>query len=256
VLSQEQRSRYSQDGFLDVTEPLLAVDEVGFVRERIDRLFDRWETVPRRMRDGNDDVRPRLARIYRVTVVDQAIAHCQLLETCREIASSIIGVRRAWCRFDSAIYKYPGAGSVSWHQDSALSTTRMSPHSVHFWIPLNDHASDSGCLVFLPGSHKNGAVAHHDAGGTGGVRKMAEPPDAAEVVSVPLSVGNLSLHSPLTIHGSDPNRGDTVRKAITLEFSAGPWSAARDVGRPLVSAMFVRSGAQSEKRRRELSHRG
>ena len=128
----------------------------------------------------------------------------------------------------------------------ALSTTRMPRHSVHFWIPLNDHASNSGCLVFLPRSHEKGAVAHCDAGATGVLRRMAEPPSDAEVVSVPLSVGNLSVHSPLTMHGSEPNRSETVRKAITLEFSAGPWSAARDLGRPLVSAFFVRPGADQK----------
>jgi ectoine hydroxylase-related dioxygenase (phytanoyl-CoA dioxygenase family) len=247
VLTRDQLLRYARDGFLDVTEPLISRDEVRVARERVDRLFDRWSSLPRRLKGGNADSPPLIARIYRVTAIDQGIAHSQLMRTCREIASAIMGVRKVWCRFDSAIYKYPGAGPVSWHQDIALSMTRMRPHSVHFWIPLNDHALDSGCMAYVPGSHQSGMAEHRLVEGSEGFKKVADPPDDADVISVPLSVGNLSLHSPMTMHRSDPNRGTDIRKALTLEFSSGPWSAARQIGRPLVSALLVHPSDTKER---------
>ena len=248
VLTDDQLVRYGRDGFLDVTEPLLSRDEIRLARERVDRLFDRWSSLPRRLKGGDADSPPLIARIFWVTAVDQGIARSQLVRTCREIARSVMGVRKVWCRFDSAIYKYPGAGPVNWHQDIALSMTRMRPRSVHFWIPLNDHALDSGCMAYVPGSHQNGMVEHRLVEGSEGVKKVAAPPDDADVISVPLSVGNFSLHTPLTMHCSDSNSGNDIRKALTLEFSAGAWSAARQLGRPLVNALFVHHPAATKER--------
>jgi len=238
TLTHDQLLQFEQDGFLDVTEPLLSRDEIRFARERVDHLFDRWDSLPRRLRGGNAESPPPIARIYRVTALERAIARSQLMSTCREIASAIIGVRKAWCRFDSAIYKYPGAGEVRWHQDIALSMTRMRPRSVHFWIPLNDHHTDSGGMAYVPGSHQSGLAEHRNVRGSEGMKKVAQPPDDAAVIKVPLSVGNFSLHTPMTLHSSEANRGNEIRKALTLEFSSGPWSAARQFGRPLVSALF------------------
>ena len=52
MLTREQMSQYRDDGFLIVTEPLLPEDEVAFVEERVDRLYDRWRTLPRRLAPG------------------------------------------------------------------------------------------------------------------------------------------------------------------------------------------------------------
>jgi len=236
MLTHEQLHRYGRDGFLDVTEPFLSAAEITDARERIDNLFERWSTLSSRVRAGNSDTPPLTARIFRVTGLDPGIARGQLVKSCQEIAASIVGRRHVWCRFDAAIYKYPGAGQVLWHQDIALSMTRMSPHSVHFWIPLNDHDADSGSMAFIPGSHLTGRAEHRRAEG-GGLQMAADPVFDGNVVSVPLSVGNFSLHGPLTMHKSNSNGGRGIRKALTLEFSPGPWSAARQLGRPLVRVM-------------------
>jgi hypothetical protein len=228
---------YEMNGFLDVTEPLLSSDEVRAARERVDNLFDCWAAIPRRLRGFDDGSRPLIARIFRVTALDRAIAQSGLLKTCRGIAASILGMQRVWCRFDSAIYKYPGAGPVGWHQDMALSTTGTPRQSVHFWIPLNDHGMTSGCMAHVPGSHRSGIATHRVAELSEGVYKSAELRCDEAVISPPLSVGNLSLHSPLTMHMSDPNSGEIVRKVMTLEFSSGPWSAVRQFGGPLVRAV-------------------
>jgi hypothetical protein len=236
MLTHEQLDRYAEEGFLDVTEPLLSTAEVVDVRERVDALYDRWNTLPRRVRSGKGQSPPLIARLYRVTAFDRSIARSQLLRCCREIAASVIGNREVWCRFDGAIYKYPGAGPVLWHQDMATSMTRMSPRSVHFWIPLNDHEGDSGCMAYVPGSHRRGTATNRGAKERDDSQWMTDPVQNETVRSRPLSVGTFAMHSPLTLHGSYPNHGRAVRKALTLQFSSGPWSAARQFGRPLVRA--------------------
>lgn len=189
VLTHEQLSQYRDDGVLIVTESLLPEGDVAFARERIDRLFDGWRTLPRRLSPGpaREDGPPPIARIHRLTALDPVLAHSQLLETCRGMAAAIIGVKKVWCRFDGAIYKHAGAGRVEWHQDFAASTMGTPKRSVHFWIPLNDHSGNAGSLVFVPGSHRN-VLAKHRLGTRLSrlAAQTAEVPDGATTVSVPL----------------------------------------------------------------------
>ena len=242
MLTGEQISQYQDDGFLIVTEPLLPKDEVAFVGRRVDRLYDRWRTLPRRLAPGpSRHVQPPTARVHRVAALDPTLAHCELVETCRGIAAAIIGAKQVWCRFDGAVYKHPGAGNVEWHQDFAASTMGTPTRSVHFWIPLNDHPGNAGTLAFVPGSH-------HDVyprlrfgrrlSRPSSRRTATEISDRAPSVGVPLSVGNFSIHTPWTTHSSSPNRSDQTRKALVLEFSPGPWSAVRQVGPSMLRGLL------------------
>jgi Phytanoyl-CoA dioxygenase (PhyH) len=242
MLTEEQLSQYRDDGFLLVTEPLLLADEITFVEERVDRLYDRWDTLPRRMTQGSSSegvTPPPIARVHWLRALDPVLAHTQLLETCRGLAEAILGSNQVWCRFDAAIYKHPGAGHVEWHEDSALTALGTPKRSVHFWIPLNDHAGNAGTLMFVPGSHRNALTK-----GRFGKRSSASPPAVASEdvtpVGLPLLVGNFSIHTPWTTHGSEPNLSGQTRKALIFEFSTGAWSAARQVAPSLVSGLLSR----------------
>jgi len=235
-------SRYRDDGFLIVTEPLLAEDQLAFVEERVDRLYDRWCTLPRRLAPGpSDEASPPIARVHRLTALDPVLAHCPLLETCRGMAAAILGTKQIWCRYEGAVYKHSGAGEVEWHQDFAKSTLGAPRRSVHFWIPLNDHAGNAGTMLFVPGSHRD--VHAKDRLGARlwslGSRPVGVP-EGVSPVGVPLSVGNFSIHTPWTTHSSSPNRSAQTRKALVLEFSPGMSSAARQVGPSLVSRLLSR----------------
>jgi ectoine hydroxylase-related dioxygenase (phytanoyl-CoA dioxygenase family) len=228
-----------------VTQPLLPEPEVAFAREHVDGLFAHWRSLPRRLAPGPPEAAapPLIARIHRITALDQAMVRCQLVETCRAIAVSILGVNKVWCRYNGAIYKQPGAGNINWHQDFTGSTTGTPKQSVHFWIPLNDHSGNAGSLVFVPGSHRRGLARHRIAARFG--RRTARTEDAlagVRAVRVALSVGNFSIHTPWTTHRSDPNESEQTRKALVLEFSPGPWSAAREVGPSLASSFLSQSG--------------
>jgi hypothetical protein len=241
-LTQEQLSQFRDDGFLIMTEFLLPEDQVTFAEERVDRLYERWCTLPRRLAPGpSDDAPPPIARVDRLTALDPVLAHCQLFETCRGMAAAILEAKQVWCRFDGAVYKHSGAGNVQWHQDFAKSTLGAPACSVHFWIPLNDHAANAGTLMFVPGSHR--AVHTKDRLG-GRLSRLgshhAGLPEGVTPVGVPLSVGNFSIHTPWTTHGSSPNRSTQTRKALILEFSPGISSAVRQVGPSLVGGLLSR----------------
>jgi phytanoyl-CoA hydroxylase len=231
MLTKDQLSQYRETGFLIVTDSLLPEGEVCFVEERVDRLYDRSEARPSRRAIGPwRKASPPMARLHWLAALDSSLAHCQLVETCREIAATILGPKKIWCRFGAAVYKHPGAGSVDLHRDSAKSTLGTPNRSVHFWIPLNNHTANAGTLKFVPGSHIGAGFS-------------ADSPYVSECMAAvgdPLSVGNFSIHTPQTMHGSDANSSGQVRKALVLEFSTGASSAGRQIGVSLVGGLLSR----------------
>src|ERR1700728_900855 len=235
-------SQYRDDGFLIVTEPLLAEDQLAFVEERVDRLYDRWWTLPRRLAPGpSEEESPGVARLHRLTALDPVLAHCPLLEACRGMAAAILRTKQVWRRFDGAVYKHPGGGEVEWHQDFAKSTLGAPRSSVHFWIPLNDHPRNAGTLLFVPGSHRNAhAKARLGARLSSLGARPVGVPEGVTPIGVPLSVGNFSIHTPWTTHSSPPNCSAQTRKALVLEFSPGMSSAVRQVGPSLLSGLLSR----------------
>jgi hypothetical protein len=242
ALTPRQLSQYRDDGFLLVTDPLLPEGEVAFVGERVDRILDRWRTLPRRLAPGppGEDP-PPIARLHRLSALDPALGRCQLFETCRGLAAAILGTRKVWRRFDGAVYKHPGAGNVKWHQDFNTSTMGTPKRSVHFWIPLNDHDENAGTMLFVPGSHRNVLATHRLGSRLSRVAAHSEEvSDDVATVGVPLSIGNFSIHTPCTTHGSNPNRSSQTRKALVLEFSPGAWSAARQIGPSVMGGLLYR----------------
>ena len=155
------------------------------------------------------------------------------------MAAAILRTKQVWRRFDGAVYKHPGGGEVEWHQDFAKSTLGAPRCSVHFWIPLNDHAVNAGTLLFVPGSHRIANTKERLGARLSslGARPVGELEDVTPV-GVPLSVGNFSIHTPWTMHGSSPNHSAQTRKALVLEFSPGMSSAVRQVGPSLLSGLL------------------
>ena len=120
-------------------------------------------------------------------------------------------------------WKGPGGGSeFAWHQDAqfrepAEAFRNLADAYVQTGLAIDPHTSESGCMRFLPGSHRNGdlqletprevlGVALNDS-----VLKAAglSPEDAVEVE---LDPGDVALWSPFLVHGSGVNRSDHQRR--------------------------------------------
>ncbi len=105
----------------------------------------------------------------------------------------------------------PAGGDITpWHQDAAY---RPAPHyGGTVWLPLDPATTESGCLEYLPGSHRGPLLEHgvHDH------HFVAEPHNGDAAVSCPLSVGDASAHNCLTVHRAGPNRTARPRRAFAV----------------------------------------
>lgn len=120
--------------------------------------------------------------------------------------------------------KAPQSGSfVSWHQDATYMA--VSPHNdVTAWLALTPSTIENGCVSMLPGTHRSGKVEHVDTYGDDNILTRGQQVvgvDPSTAVHIELQPGQMSLHHPWVVHGSQPNRTDDRRIGVALQTYMG-----------------------------------
>jgi non-heme Fe2+,alpha-ketoglutarate-dependent halogenase len=112
------------------------------------------------------------------------------------------------------------AGFVSWHQDSTYWGL-SSPDVTTVWIAFTPASELSGCMKFIPGTHKT-QVDHKDTFHKDNLltrgQEVAVEVDEDKGVLVELKPGQASLHHVLLFHGSAPNRSGDRRIGYAIRY--------------------------------------
>jgi ectoine hydroxylase-related dioxygenase (phytanoyl-CoA dioxygenase family) len=120
-----------------------------------------------------------------------------------------------------------------WHQDEAYWPADKTYTAVGAWMPLDDASVESGCLKFVPGSHRGPVLSHHHIGDDPRVHGLeADQPDTTGAVAVPIPAGAATFHHPRMIHYAGPNTTDQPRRAYANEFQLAPVAADIVAERP------------------------
>ncbi len=121
---------------------------------------------------------------------------------------------------------------VSWHQDLTYWGLDK-PDEVTLWVALSPATRESGCMRFVPASHKIDIVPHADTFAADNLltrgQELAVDVDESEAVDVVLRPGQASVHHGHLFHASGPNRtgdrriGAAIRYiAPTMQAKSGP----------------------------------
>lgn len=117
------------------------------------------------------------------------------------------------------IAKPAGDGQpVLWHQDAAYWP--LDPMDViTVWLAIDPSTMANGCMRVIPGSHRGPVVGVRDGGidSVLGTQTEAEF-DASAAVAIELEPGDVSVHHPNLIHGSEPNRSEHRRAGLTIRY--------------------------------------
>lgn len=110
---------------------------------------------------------------------------------------------------------------VSWHQD--LTYWGLDDvHEITAWVALSPSTIESGCMRFVPGSHKRRLVRHVDTFDENNLlsrgQEIADPIDAKDSVAVILKTGQASLHHGHLFHSSGPNRSNYRRIGSAIRY--------------------------------------
>lgn len=114
------------------------------------------------------------------------------------------------------------SGFVSWHQD-AYYMALEPPNFVTAWIALTPSTIDSGCVTVLPGTHRE-RVVHTDTFGSDNILTRGQEVldiDVSKGVHLELQPGQMSLHHPWLVHGSQPNRSASRRIGFAMQSYLG-----------------------------------
>ncbi len=118
--------------------------------------------------------------------------------------------------------KLPGeTQQVSWHQDA--SYWPLSPSkTVTVWLAIDDASVENGAMTVIPKSHLHGQIAFErsSAEEKNVLGQTVLNPEQYGDAPIPfeMKAGQISLHSDLLLHGSEPNTSERRRCGLTMRF--------------------------------------
>ena len=126
---------------------------------------------------------------------------------------------------------------VSWHQDLTYWGLDDIAETT-CWVALSKAHEKSGCMKFVPGSHKTKIVPHIDTYAEDNLlsrgQEIAVEVNEKDAVVAALDAGQASMHHGLLFHGSGPNTTDDRRIGSAIRYIKPSMKQATG-DRPLVS---------------------
>lgn len=212
-LTDNQLADYAEFGFLD-SIPILSEDEVRLFRAEVERTCAALGGRVTRL-DGPHQ--------YFGWAWDLS-THPRILDCMEQLIGPNIMLKST-----RLFYKFGQSDSfVGWHQDGLTEQVKDACVPA-IWLGLTPATAENGCLRVVPRSHRLGLVPHADfpnpdnlttQGATAQVQ-IGEPHD------VVMQAGEMSLHHPLMLHASNPNRTSEARIGFSATYSTPALSSSR-----------------------------
>jgi ectoine hydroxylase-related dioxygenase (phytanoyl-CoA dioxygenase family) len=227
ALTEEQIQFYKENGYVRL-EQISPPEEVEFLRDVYDRLFA--EKVGRRegayfdaVSADEDDEKPQTSP----QIIDPVHFAPELKKTIFRrnaiaIAKQLLGPN-AYGVFEHAILKPAGIGAPTpWHQDEAFRFDYAPGYKeISIWMPLQPVDTSSGCLEFIPGSHRQRVLRHASPSNDPRVHALmcVDDFDETKAVACPLPAGGCTIHHCRTLHHAGANISPNPRRAYILAFA-------------------------------------
>jgi Phytanoyl-CoA dioxygenase (PhyH) len=258
LLNDDQVQSFSTNGFL-AFKGLVAPDELREVRSIIEDLFERRagekEGAHLDLIAAGGTVAPRTSpQITNPVNYAPRLQQTRFFQDALAIARQLLG-EKAYGRWDFAILKSPQTGAATpWHQDEAFRDPNFDFTELTIWIALQDTPAESGCLRFIPGSHRAGVLSHHSVNDDplSHALECDADFDVSAGVACPLRAGDGTIHHPRTLHCSNPNTSARPRFGYILVFGLAP----RPIETSRTFPWLERRHTFAQDRRRQWMRRG
>lgn len=210
VLTKEQIEQFNQNGYLAPLN-IFNASEIQDIRSYFDQLLEQV------LQSGGDSYSISSAHMRYGPVYDIA-TNPRIIDLVGDLLGENV---IAWG--SHFFCKMPGDGkAVAWHQDA--SYWPLSPSkAVTVWLAIDDADEENACMKFVSGSHHFGHMTYRPSASSDHNvlnQTIDNAEQYGEVVWNPLRAGQASIHSDLLLHGSDVNRSNRRRCALTLRYCA------------------------------------
>ena len=107
-------------------------------------------------------------------------------------------------------------GATAFHQDFITFAVDRSG-GMTFWFPLEAYGPDAGTMSFINGSNRAGILGDYTTyGGGDALDAFPELRQLGMSEQISYEVGDISVHTHLTVHGAGPNLMDRPRWAYIV----------------------------------------
>lgn len=222
ILTKQQLAEYEELGFLH-SIPILSEDEIVDYRGKVEKTCQAIGGRATRL-DG-------LHLFFRWAW--ELSTHPRLLNCLEQLLGPNIVLKST-----RLFYKYGRSASyVGWHQDG-ITETLEDGRAPAVWLGLTAATVDNGCLRVVPRSHRLGLLHHYSkpdlkplpgADTSAEVQSWSEAELSGRLASVPTNFeapfdlvmrpGQMSVHHPVILHGSNPNLSTEPRIGLSASYS-------------------------------------
>jgi len=240
ALSAHAVEEFWENGFTRI-DRITTDEEVEWLRDVYDLLFSgKFELLPgalvkdvmTRMDNQRGD---RIGQVLRPEFFIPELKQTQFYKNSEAIAKQILGHDAHLDVWGHMVRKAPkNLDIVPWHQDEGYWDPSFDYQSFGCWMPLDPATIESGCMSFIPGSHKGHVRRHGYMDGDPSVTTLVleEEIDTSTAVPWPVPIAGASIHHNRTLHFSGPNTTDRVRRAYVNEWQIVPVKRAVPYDRP------------------------
>ena len=233
-LSQTQKQSWNEKGFIlipnffpedkciEINQTVIDIvrSMVGNSEEFNHAYIDRGHIGIREMKPSHkieniEDEMSKVFRLHQTGIFNEFIKRDDLLNIVEDILGENID-----CFLSQFIFKNPGAWGQPWHQDSSYFPFDRAPQ-VGAWLATSAATKENGCLVILPGSHKEVIHEHlpDDRPGSNYGYTEIKDHDFKKEMPLFLNTGDLLLFHSFLMHKSYDNKSNNRRTAMVYHFA-------------------------------------
>ena len=209
-LSSNQLKQYEDEGYLSPID-ILSSSEALEAREEI-------ELIEKKM--PNEIDKSGRYNVHLISPKLDAIVHNSKI---LDVVESIIGKNILVCSTTLFIKNPNELGFVSYHQDAKY--IGLEPHNwVTAWVAITDSNEENGCMRMWSGSHKDNLKEHDQKFNEGNLLTRGQTVKnvpGLETIPLVLEAGQMSLHHPTVVHGSELNKSNDRRIGFVIQSYIG-----------------------------------
>ena len=227
VLTRDEVSFFHEHGYLRVPE-VFAEDEIGEMADELDWQIETWASKSqgwsgswrRVYMDEETEQQSKLIALHDLHRYSKAWCDAVTNPRLTGAISDLIG-QNVELHHTTLHAKPPETGHpFPMHQDWAFYK-HADGRYVDCLVHLDDTDDQNGCIRFLDGSHKQGALEHvtqNPDGTTCTPHLPTDDWDLEDTVPVPAKRGDIVVFSIHTIHGSRINQSNQIRRMVRVGY--------------------------------------
>ena len=209
-LNEKQLKDYEDHGFVAPID-VLTLKESTKIKEEIEYIEKKWPNELVGL--GRNNIH------YISPIFDQVCHNSKILDAVESIIGKDILVGGT-----TLFIKDPDKkGFVSWHQDAKY--IGFEPYNwVTAWLAITDANEENGCMRMWSGSHKEKIKDHRDTYNENNLLTRGQTVQNVPIEKTTpniLKAGQLSLHHPMIVHGSGPNKSNQRRIGFVIQSYIG-----------------------------------